>query len=244
VTATPLLDEVIAAHGGTKRWAEVRRLSLRIRIRGNILLLRLQSPRTRFLNVSVDTQRIHTSLDWFPRQGMTGHLDGQYLRIESSDGRQVVAERDVRRTAEGRVIRRLVWDDLDLLYFLGYSLWNYAVTPFLFLWPGFECREGAPLRERNGATLRSLHVTYPPGFPTHSREQTCYFDTVGLLRRIEYSADVFADRARAVHYCEAHKTFDGLTFPTHRLVFARTASGRSLRWFRLMEGWVDDVAAV
>ena len=135
-----------------------------------------------------------------------------------------------------------MWNDLDLLYFLGYALWNYAATPFVFLWNGFECRENTPLRERNGPTLRALHVMYPPGFPTHCREQKFYFDDAGLLRRIDYSADVFGEWARAVHECDSHRMFDGLVFPTHRVVFARTPSGRPLRRVRLMEGWIDHVA--
>ena len=243
MTTAPLLVEVVAAHGGIERWSAVRRLSLQVRVRGNILVLRLQSPRVRSLNVTIETHRIHVSLDPFPRAGQIGYFDGQEVRIETDDAR-IMAQREVRRSAEGTVTPRLVWDDLDLLYFLGYALWNYAVTPFVFLWTGFDCREGAPWRARDGATQRSLHVTYPPAFPTHSREQRFYFDDRGLLRRIEYSADVFGGWARAVHECDSHRTFDGLVFPTHRVVFARTAAGRARRALRLMEGWVDHVAAI
>lgn len=53
---TPLLMDVIAAHGGVERWTAVRRLSPRIRMRARILLLRLQSPRMRSFDVSVDTE--------------------------------------------------------------------------------------------------------------------------------------------------------------------------------------------
>ncbi len=237
---TPLLAEVIAAHGGVERWSAAARLSLRIRIRGPMLLLRLTSPRLRAFDVSVHTRRVDISLDPFPRAGSIGCFDGQRVRIERGDG-TMMAEREVARSPS-RITRHLAWDDLDLLFFLGYALWNYAVTPFVFLWSGFECREGAPLKDDSGTTLRSLHVIYPPDFPTHCREQRFYFDTARLLRRIEYSADVFGPWARAVHECDAHRSFDGLTFPTHRVVFARTHSGRALRAFSLMEGWVDHVA--
>jgi hypothetical protein len=198
----------------------------------------------RSFKVIVDTQRIHVSLDPFPRTGLIGDFDGQHVRIETRDVAHTVAQREIVRSADGAVRRRVAWDDLDLLYFLGYALWNYAVTPFVFLWSGFECREGAPARDHTGATLRSLHVIYPPAFPTHCREQWFYFDNAGLLRRIEYSADVFGGWARAVHECDSHRTFDGLVFPTHRVVFPRSAAGRARRAFRLMEGWIDHVAAV
>jgi hypothetical protein len=176
---------------------------------------------------------------------LIGYFDGQHVRIETRNDARIVAQREMRWSADGTAVtHRFGWDDLDLLYFLGYALWNYAVTPFVFLWSGFECREGSPLRVRNGEMLRSLHVTYPPAFPTHCREQRFYFDKARRLRRIEYSADVFGGWARAVHECDSHRTFDGLVFPTHRIVFARSSSGRALRALSLMEGWVDHVAAL
>ena len=49
----PLLDEVIAAHGGAERWARAHKLRIKVRIGGNILALRVKSPRTRTLEVIV-----------------------------------------------------------------------------------------------------------------------------------------------------------------------------------------------
>jgi len=88
---------------------------------------------------------------------------------------------------------------------------------------------------------KALLALMPPAFPTHSREQTYYSDEAGLMRRLDYTAEVFCDLARGAHYCEAHKEFDGLIFPTHRVVFARRASGHPLRLVSLMEGWIDSV---
>jgi hypothetical protein len=241
MTNMPLLEEVIAAHGGAKRWARVQELKLQVRIGGNILALRFKSPRTRALEVAVDTRRVYISLSPFPRRGMRGIFDGRNVRIETNEEGRLLTQREVVRAAGGKAVRRIVWDDLDLLYFLGYALWNYAVTPFVFLWPGFECREGDVWQERDGSVWRRLHVTYPPALPTHSRQQTCYFDEAGLLRRLDYTAGVFCDWARGAHYCEAHKEFDDLLFPTYRVVFARRASGHPFRLVSLMEGWVDNV---
>ena len=241
MTLAPLLDEVVAAHGGATRWARVLQLKLQVRVGGGILALRFRSPRTRSLEVTVDTRRVHVSLRPFPRREMRGIFDGRSVRIETDEKRELVRQREAVPGADAKVVRRIVWDDLDLLYFLGYALWNYAVTPFVFLWPGFECREGELWQERDGCVWRRLHVSYPPAFPAHSRQQTCYFDSSGLLRRLDYTAEVFCVRARGAHYCEADKEFDGLIFPTHRVVFARRASGHPLRIVSLMEGWVDNV---
>lgn len=241
MASVSLLDEVIAAHGGADRWASVHELRMQVRIGGNILALRLKSPRTRSLEVIVDARRVHVSLDPFPRRGMRGVFDGRSVRIETNNEGRLVMQREVVRSTDGKAVRRIVWDDLDLLYFLGYALWNYAVAPFVFLWLGFECREGDLWQERDGSVWRRLHVAYPPAFPTHSREQTYYVDRAGLLRRLDYTAEVFCDLARGAHYCEAHKEFDNLIFPTHRVVFARRGSSHPLRLISLMEGWVDSV---
>ncbi len=153
-----------------------------------------------------------------------------------------MAERRIAQGPTGEPEHRLRWDDLDVLYFLGYALWNYAVTPYLFLWQGFETREGGVWQEPDGARWRRLHVTYPTSVPTHSREQTLYFDERGWLQRLDYTAEIFGQLARAAHYCSSHQVFDGLVFPTHRVVWWRRPSGRPLRLMTVMEGWVDDVA--
>jgi hypothetical protein len=63
----------------------------------------------------------------------------------------------------------------------------------------------------NGETWRSLHVVFPADIPTHSREQTFYFNEQRLLQRIDYTAVSMAS-----HHCFDHLTFDGLVFPTLR----------------------------
>jgi hypothetical protein len=235
-----LLDEIITAHGGAVRWAQVRELTLKLRVGGNLLALKFQSRRTRSLECIIDPRRIRAVLRPFPCIGKRGVFESTGVRIETDEG-IIMAQREIIPDATGRVPRRMIWDDLDLLYFLGYALWNYTVTPYLFLWSGFECREGETWNEADGLQWRRLHVHYPAGFPTHSREQTFYFDERGWLRRLDYTAHVFTDLARGAHLCGMHRTFDGLVFPTHRVVYPRMASGRPLRLVSVMEGWIDEV---
>jgi hypothetical protein len=237
----PLLNEVIAAHGGAERWAGVRELKLQLRIGGKMLALKFQSPRPRTLSCVIDARRVHAVLEPFPGTGLRGVFETEGVRIETREG-DVIAQRRIIRDADGHAPRRIIWDDLDLLYFLGYAVWNYAVTPYLFLWPGFECREGDNWYDLDSTCWRTLHVRYPPGFPTHSREQVYYFDEQGLLRRLDYTAYAFSEFARGAHFCDAHRVFDGLIFPTRRVVFPRRASGRPVRIVSVMEGWLDNVS--
>jgi hypothetical protein len=62
-------------------------------------------------------------------------------------------------------------------------------------------------------------VKYPPDVPTHSNEQTCYFDKTGLLQRVDYVTDVLG--GIAAHYCYDHISFGGIVFPTLRRVVTR-----------------------
>jgi hypothetical protein len=219
----------------------VRTVSLKVRIGGNILALRGVSPRTRSLTCTVDTTRVRAVLQPFPSEGSRGIFEADRLTILSPDGR-VHADRAIVRDPGGRVPRRLWWDDLDLLYFFGYALWNYAVTPYVFRWPGFEVYEAPPWREPDGSVWRVLRVRYPEAFPTHCREQCFYVDEAGLIRRLDYTADVFSAAAKGVHLCRDYRAFDGCQFATHRVVYRRRGNGRPLTWFSVMEGWIDEVS--
>ena len=236
----PLLEEVIAAHGGRERWDRVRTLECRMRLIGRALAMKFVSSRLRHMHVHADARLLRSVVEDFPRPGVRGVFEPDRLWLETSDG-VLIDERRITRDNAGRVPHRMIWDDFDLLYFLGYVTLNYLCAPHLFLLPGFETREVAPWHEADGSVWRGLHVRYPLGFPAHCREQTLYFAADGLLRRLDYTAEVLSPLARGAHYTEQHKTFDGLVFPTYRRVFMRGPGGRPLRGLAVMEGWVDDI---
>lgn len=58
------------------------------------------------------------------------------------------------RAACAAVPREAPWDDLHLLYFTGYAMWNYLCTPFFFTWPGFAVEEIGPGSAVRGVSLR------------------------------------------------------------------------------------------
>ena len=43
---------------------------------------------------------------------------------------------------------------------------------------------------------RRLLVTYPDVIVAHTRQQTCYFDDAGLLRRLGYAVDILGGGPR------------------------------------------------
>lgn len=108
--------------------------------------------------------------------------------------------------------RRLRWSDEDVIHFAGYALWNYMTTPFLFTHAGVATEE---------LPARRLRVTYPGGLPTHCRQQVFHIGEDGLVKRVDYTADVFGPWARAANRCLTFQEVDGLVFATSRRVTPR-----------------------
>jgi len=165
----------------------------------------------------------------FPRDGERAVFDHGLARIETDAGALISERRDPRAAFNGLsgLRRNLRWDPLDVAYFVGYAIWNYLTTPYLLTWDRLSLREGPKWRERD-AIWRRLEVTFPPELHTHSTEQCFYIDERGLIRRQDYTAEPIASFARAAHYTDQHREFDGLVFPTRRRVLPRGPGGRAL----------------
>jgi hypothetical protein len=165
----------------------------------------------------------------FPQQDQQAVFDRGDVRIETRDGELINDRRDARTAFAGlRGLRRnFRWDALDVAYFAGYAWWNYLSTPMLLTRDGVTVTEGETWQEA-GEQWRRLEVTFPPDIHTHSPRQTFYVDAAGLIRRHDYVAEPIGRWACAAHYCDDHKRFDGLVFPTRRRVRPRGPGGRSL----------------
>jgi hypothetical protein len=224
-----LLDEVIEAHGGRRRWGKAD--EIRAHVRSGGLLMRAKGQASSFsqYQLTVRTASQSATIEPYPEEGRSGLFAGDRVRISASDG-SVVAERlHPRQAFFGRsgLRRKLRWDDLDALYFAGYAMWNYLNIPFLFEEPGFETSEGDSI-EVGGETWRRLDVGFPDSVHTHCPRQSLYFDDRGMLRRHDYRPDVVASFANAAHLCEEHRKVDGLAFPTRRRVVPKAPGGRPL----------------
>ena len=228
---TDLLQRALDAHGGLERWGAAQQVRVRLRSGGRMFDVRLQgrtiSGATRAgAEVRFGTDAPQAVFEGFPRPGHRGYFERGSVRIQSDAGDRSLHRADARQ-AFSKLRHKLSWDTLDALYFIGYALWNYVPTPFMMTRPGFDLREGESWRE-GGETWRRLHVAFPPDIPTHSREQTFYFDASGLLRRLDYTAEVFSSWARACNYCFDYREMSGIMVPTRRRVTLRGPGGRPL----------------
>jgi hypothetical protein len=227
VAATDLLEQVIEAHGGSERFDSSDEVSARLHCKGWAFVMRFQRGSLADFRGTASTREPRVVIEPYPEPGRRGILEQSSVRIES-DGGEVLAERSDPRSQFRRFRRNLWWDDLDLLYFATYAYWGYVVAPFIFRRPGFEVEEVEPWRE-DGEVWRGLQVRFPEGLPAHSREQRYYFDDRGLLRRNDYTAEVFGSWAKAAHYCYDHTDFSGVVVPTRRRVMPRRPNGKPVR---------------
>ena len=230
-----LLAEIIEAHGGRERWLSSTELSVQVSAGGLAIASKLQRTGLRDLEARVSTDRPRLVFTPYPRTGYRGVFDQGEVRIETDQG-GVIGERSDPRRALHSPRRLLRWDQLDLHYFGGSALWTYMATPFVFTEPGFHVQAGQPWAER-GEQWRTLSVTFPADFHTHSRQQVFYVGDDGLIRRHDYTAEEFGHWAKSAHYWLDHHTFDGLVIPKQRRVFPRRSDNRAHRHPLLV--WID-----
>jgi hypothetical protein len=240
MTAPDLLTLAVDAAGGQARWQRVTEIRARLRSGGFALAARGKPRAFRRYEATIATTAPRVVVAPYARPGARGVFEGDRVRIESGTG-ETLAARDNPRARLGHGRRHVWWDGLDALYFAGYALWNYFNAPFLLQRPGFETAELDPWKEGD-EWWRRLRVRFPSVVPTHSPEQVFYFDIEGRLRRHDYTAEVFGRWARAAHYTDAHREFDGLVLPTRRRVYPRRRDGRRRPFPTLVWIDVDDVS--
>ena len=217
-----LLKLAIGGHGGLHRWEQISRFRAAVSITGTIWT---HKGRPGLLNCVVlegETRDQRLTISPFPRPGRYATWEPSRQTIRTAEGALVAERRDpvaafIERTRESP------WDEFQVAYVVSEANWNYFVAPFLFARRDVETEESWPWWE-DGQVWRRLLVTYPERIVAHTRQQTCYFDDTGLLRRLDYSVDVLGGGA-AVHYPARYRAFDGIMVPTRREVFARNPDG-------------------
>ncbi len=237
-----LLDFVLDAHGGLKRWSGVSTLTAKLAIGGPFW--GQQGFPDAFLDetLTIDTRRQHAVFTpWTaPGQSLTFDTDPERVVLQTANGQAIDSRTSPRSSYAGHDLHSR-WDALQVGYFLSYGMWNYLTTPFLLTYPGVQTREISPWQE-DGQTWGRLHATFPASITTHSAEQVFYFGADGLLRRLDYTTEVNAGDPVA-HYTEGYKTFDGLAFPTRRRVYRRNPDSTPDRSLTAITLDIHDITA-
>lgn len=209
-----LLVSAINAHGGLKRWSELRSLHANVSI-GGVLWDLVKLPGI------FDGVRLELKL---PYEEVLLHLaDGNERLVFTPN--QVSLESEAGQTIDSRIDPRSAfarksgdpsWDKLDAGYFAGYALWGYLTTPFLYTYPGFQTCEMEPWTE-SGESWRVLQVQFPDGYAAHTGTQLVYFGEDGLVRRHLYTVDILGG-ARGTNYASEYREVDGIKVATRRRI--------------------------
>ena len=217
-----LLKLAVEGHGGLPRWDRISRFRAVLSVTGAIWALKGRPGLLDRVVLEGDTREQRVTITPFPRPGHCARWEPHRQVVTRADG-VVVAERRDPSAAFVGTTRGSPWDELQVTYFASEANWNYLTAPFLFARPDFVTEETWPWRE-GGQTWRTLLVTYPDTVVAHSRQQTCYVDETGLLRRLDYAVDILGG-APAVHYPSRYREFDGIMVPTRRRVHVRNPDG-------------------
>lgn len=238
-----VIDAVIAAHGGAEFWQGLGGLDVQLSAWG-FLFAAKGRPVLRHARMWASATEPRFVFYDYPHAGWRGEWIGdEEVRILDPAG-IVMARRTRPRDAFRGLRRQFRWDALDFLYFGGYATWNYLVTPFIFLRPGFSFELLPPLDSSRGRITR-LAATFPPDIPTHSRTQVFHFDERHLLARLDYTAEVVGGWARAAHVCGDYREFGAaggmLRAPTRRRVWPMPFGDRPLGVPNLVALDIDDI---
>ena len=237
--AQAVLDRAIAVHGGEAFWRGLSGVEARLSAAGFLFTTKGRPPLSHMRMRASATEPRFTFFD-YPRPGWRGEWIGDAeVRILDAEG-HVVSRRERPRQAFRGLRRQFRWDELDFLYFGGYATWNYLVTPFVFLRPGFEFERLPPIEGPQGKVER-IAAIFPPDIPTHSRRQVFYFDEQGLLTRLDYTAEVVGGWAHAAHLCENYRDFGGLKAATKRRVWPTLFGDRPMPFPNLVALDIDEI---
>jgi hypothetical protein len=211
-----LLQTAVKAHGGLKRWNELKTINVAASITGAIWFVKSQGDSLKNVMMTVDTTKERLVTD-FPGQDKRSVFEPNRISMEKTDGTLIQARDNPEASFEGQ-LRESPWDDIDVAYFQGEALWTYLNTPFLYTHEGFITEEISSIQV-DGEIWRRLKVTFPDYVKSHTREQISCFGPDGLLRRHDYTVDILGG-ATGLNYASEYRDIDGIIVPTKRRIYA------------------------
>ena len=211
--------KAIAAYGGMDLWQNNKYIEAEVSVNGLAFTLK-RRPFFEHIKIKMEINRPFSKITPIGKdKTIVGVLDGNDVRTEDLNG-TIISERKNARKYFPFGRRLFYWDDLDMAYFANYAFWNYFTLPNLLLSEKIKWVE-----KEEGI----LEATFPDDIPTHNKIQEFHFDKVtGLLIQHNYAVDIISKLAKAANVVKEHKTINGLTYPSSRLVTPRLKSGKAL----------------
>ena len=221
-----LLDNVIEAHGGLHRWQQHSALSVELSVGGLLWGMKEQAGVLDNTKVTVGIGNEWASHHPFGQDNRRSRFAPDVVTIEGQSG-GCLERLDNPRGSFANHKLETPWSEPQLAYFAGYAMWTYLNLPFLALRSDVTV-EDLPLWQENGEEWTPFRLTFPDTIATHSRVQTIYAGSDGLLRRHDYAVEIAGDSPGA-HYIDRYTDVDGISFPTKRRVYAVDDKNQPIR---------------
>ena len=211
-----LLQTAVNAHGGLKRWNQVKAIRVAASITGAIWFVKGQGDCLKNIVMTTSTTREHM-LTEFPGQDKRFVFEPERIVMGRKDG-TIIQARDHPEASFAGQVQDTPWDDLHVAFFQGEALWTYLNTPFLYTRNGFVTEEIDSIQVK-GETWRRLRITFPDAVKSHTRFQISCFGPDGLLRRHDYTVDILGG-ATGLNYASDYRDVEGIIFPTKRRIYS------------------------
>lgn len=222
---TDLLDFVVEAHGGLKRWDELDTVSAHLIQAGVAWEMVGQKGVLDDVFVTASLHEERVSHYPFGTAGGRSVFTPGHVAIEDDDG-TVVEALDQPRASFADHTLPTPWTAPQLAYFVGTAMWTYLTQPFTFTMPGFDTSELEPWAE-NGEQWRRLRVVWPRNLASLNAVLTVYVGDDGLIRREDYDVEIMGGSAGA-HYMSGYTRVAGIMIPTGHRILPRTPQGQAL----------------
>jgi hypothetical protein len=205
-----LLEDALRASGGLDLRRQMSRYTVHMSVGGVLCRHKCASPQLKDLVVEGSTDQVSLEINGFGAVNRRAMYRPDWVALEGPDG-QLLKEMKASAQELRTCLRASTWDELQLAYYFGYSIWNYIAVPFVLADSDVTTEELEPGGVQLDNWLR-LAVRFPPRVVTHSTEQTFYFDRDGLLRRIDYTSEL--EDTRIAQLFSGHQRFSGILIPT------------------------------
>jgi hypothetical protein len=220
-----LTSTIIDAHGGLDRFRRFDTLSAHLIQGGALWMLKGKDGVLDDTTVTINLRREHASHAPFGNASRRSSVSPDLVQLLSADGTVLDSLPDPRASFVGHMLET-PWSDLQLAYFAGIAMWTYLTMPFLLATDGVVSREIEPW-DTHGERWRRLSVELPASVATHSRRQTLYVGSDGLLKRHDYDVEI-AGNTPGAHFVADYVEVEGIKFPTRRRIFPRQPDGQAM----------------
>jgi hypothetical protein len=209
-----LLEQVLSASGGSDRWRNMRGFTVHMTMSGLLVEQKHRENSLKEVVIEADIREHSVRIMGFDASNDRLFCDLSQVGIENENGQVIQAERRsfedwTKRASNGS------WDVLDLAQFCGYSVWTLVAMPY-FLETAASIREGDPPLVNGGLQpLRLMYVEFSEAASIYPLQQKLFFDSEGLLVRVDYDALELGGRPVS-QFVSAYQNFSGYIIPTLR----------------------------